>query len=201
MKKTLRISIYLLIIVCLTSCGTTYKIQKDEYRYIPYNGKEVLIFESNTGKTDTIVLKKYSGWNRPTRYPYRAPFQKYEKYGIELTQKGTKTTDSIPNFVIGLLAFDWKGLRIDLRTKSDNHNYINRTSFTVSEFDSIPSIKMRINEIEYSDVKTILGENYKSENKRKVNQFYWSEKNGLLGWDEDISEWRLREKYVPQQRI
>lgn len=166
MKKTFLISIYIFITMCLTSCGTTYKIQKDEYRFIPYNGKEILIFESNTGKIDTIILKKYNDWAKPARYPYRALFEKYEKYGIELTSK-TTTTDSTPSFVIELLAFDWKGLRIDVRTKSNNNNYINRTSFTVSEFDSIPSIKMQINKNEYSDVKVILGENYKNEKKGK----------------------------------
>lgn len=70
-----------------------------------------------------------------------------------------KTTDSIPNFVIELLAFDWKGVCIDLRTTSDDPYYINKTSLTVSEFDSIPSTRFM---------------HYDSDRNRSKYTYFWS---------------------------
>ena len=185
--------------MCLISCITKYRIQEAEYKFIPYNGNEILVFESSESEIDTISLKAYNGWSKTEKVPYRIFHNKYEKYGMELIRNNSNVSDSVPNFVIELKAFDWKGLRIKLRTKSDNPNYMNRTSFTVSEFDSIPTIEIQINGTIYSDVKVIFGEKHQNEN--QINQFYWSEKHGLLGWNNKTTKWRLRKKYVPQQRV
>ncbi|WP_159092104.1 hypothetical protein [Aquimarina sp. Aq107] len=201
MKKTFLILINILITMILISCVTKYKIQETEYQFIPYKGNEVLVFESNRSKKDTISLKTYKGWYKTERVPYRIFHNKYEKYGIDLVHHSSKIVDSIPDFLIEIFAFDWKGLRINIRTKSDNHNYVNKTSFTVFEFDSIPNTEMKINQIIYSDVKVILGENDENKTGNQVSQFYWSEKNGLLGWDINNVEWRLNKRYVPQQNM
>jgi hypothetical protein len=192
MKKTLKIYIYIFFTLFFTSCVTKYKIQENEFKFIPYKGNEILVFESNEKEVDTIGLKTFEGWYRTQKVPYRIFHNKYEKYGIELTHNASKITDSIPGFIIEISAFDWKGLRIDLRTKSTNFNYINQTRHTVSEFDSIPSIEMKVNELIYNDVKIILGEKPKNETENHIIQFYWSKKYGLLGWDNKNRKWRLR---------
>lgn len=192
MKRIQQISICIFITLCLTSCITKYRIQKKEFKFIPYKGNEILVFESNEKEIDTISLKTYDGWYRTQNVPYRVFHNKYEKHGIELTHKTPKITDSIPDFLIEISAFDWKGLRIHLRTKSSNYNYMNQTSHTVAEFDSIPSIEMEINELAYNDVKIIFGEKLKTKTENQIIQFYWSEKYGLLGWDSKIKKWRLR---------
>jgi hypothetical protein len=191
MKKILQIFTLVYISLLFTSCGTTYRIEKTEYDYIPYNGNEVLVFESNNYETDTIILKQYKGWDKPSRYPYRVTFEKYEKFGIELIHSNSLLNNSAPDFLIELRAFNWKGLRIDLRTKSKNDNYINKTRLTKAEFDNIPSNEILINEKLYSDVKIILGDIPKN-GTIEVTQFYWSKKYGLLGWDMNNSKWRLR---------
>jgi hypothetical protein len=193
MKKIFQISI-LSILALFFSCRTTYRIEKTEFDLIPYSGEEILVYESNQNEIDTIILKKYKGWSKTEKTPYRIYHNRYEKYGIKLTS-------SKVNFLIELNAFDWKGIRIDLRQKSESNNYINNTRFTKSEFENIPNITLEISNKEYNDVKIILGENSGLKNRNSIIKFYWSKKNGLLGWDSYKTKWRLKKKYVPQQRV
>ncbi|MGB3607203.1 MAG: hypothetical protein WA775_07575 [Psychroserpens sp.] len=200
MKKTLHISILLLFSMILSSCVTTYKIKESEFNYIPYSGNEILIYESSELQIDTIKLKEYKKWNRTEKVPYRIFHDKYETYGFKLIHSNNDIS-KFPNFMVELMAFNWKGLRIDLRTESENMNYVNQTSFTVQEFDNIPNTKLIINNRTYADVKRIKGAEFDNDNLKPIDYFYWSEESGLLGWSSNGIEWKLREKYVPQQRI
>nr|WP_321237643.1 hypothetical protein [uncultured Psychroserpens sp.] len=199
MRKASEILILIYTFVLLTSCGSTYRIQETEYNYIPYNGNEILIFESNKNDIDSIKLKEYKGWSRPSKYPYRLSSEKYEKYGFELIQ--SKSSNSNPDFIVEIFASNWKGLRIDIRAKSENTNYINQNRFTKQEFEEIPRHSMKLNGIEYVDVIIIEGNISSYPNDSQIIKFYWSEKNGLLGWNKESTEWRLLKKYVPQQRV
>ena len=132
MKKTLHISILLLFSIILSSCVSTYKIKESEFNYIPYSGNEILIYESTELQIDTIKLKEYKKWNRTEKVPYRVFHDKYETYGFKLIHSNNGIS-KFPNFMVELMAFNWKGLRINLRTESENMNYVNQTSFTVQE--------------------------------------------------------------------
>lgn len=156
------VCVLILIAICLTSCVTTYRIKKSEFDIVPYKGNEVLVFESIEGEFDTILLKKYKNWSRTQKVPYRIFHERYEKYGIQLIHTNPYVADATPDFLIEISAFSWKGLRINVRAKSDYYEYINKTRFTKEEFDSIPSQEIRIGGKIYSDVKVIFGDTIKT---------------------------------------
>ena len=196
-RCVLKMAVLMLILICVTSCVTTYRIEESEFDIIPYMGNEVLVFESIQGEIDTIKLKKYKGWNRTQRVPYRIFHNRYEQYGIQMIHTNLDVASSTPGFLIEIGAFNWKGLRINVRTTSDYYEYINKTRFTKKQFDSMPSLELRIEGKIYSDVKIILGDTLKNKFrkpnfKNQVLQFYWSEKEGLLGWDSANTTWRLK---------
>lgn len=202
-KCQLKVGILVLFLICMTSCVTTYRIEESEFDYVPYQGNEVLIFESIKGEIDTVVLKKYKNWTRTERVPYRVFHNRYEHYGIQLMHTNPSVADSTSDFLIEIGAFNWKGLRINLRVESDYYRYINQTRFTIKEFDSIPSQEIGFGGKIYSDVKVIVGDTSKNKFrepnlKNQVLQFYWSEKEGLLGWDSKTTMWKLRKKYIPE---
>ena len=58
LKLILNFSIFLLV---LFSCGT--KIRKEDNKYIPYKGNEILVFQSNKNELDTIFLTGISKFN------------------------------------------------------------------------------------------------------------------------------------------
>ncbi|MEP0386294.1 MAG: hypothetical protein ABJD69_02135 [Dokdonia sp.] len=196
-----KVCVFVLVIMCFTSCVTTYRIKESEFDLVPYKGNEILVFESNQGNIDTITLKKYKGWSRTEKAPYRIFHNRYEKYGIQLIHTNRSVADSTSSFLIEICAFNWKGLRIDVRAQSNYYEYINMTRFTKEEFDSISSQEIRIGKKIYSDVKITPGDtlknNFREPNlKNQVLQFYWSKKKGLLGWDSKNAIWRLRKKYM-----
>ncbi len=55
---TLIFIVALLTISLLTSCRETYRLSEQDYSWMPYKGKEILVFSSNTGDTDTIFFLK-----------------------------------------------------------------------------------------------------------------------------------------------
>ena len=53
--------IALLAILVLPSCSRTYRLSEKDNKWMPYNGNETLVFNSNTGYTDTIFfLEKHT---------------------------------------------------------------------------------------------------------------------------------------------
>jgi len=47
----------------LTSCSSHYKLKKNDIKFIPYQGDEILVFKSDKNRMDTIFLKGISNFN------------------------------------------------------------------------------------------------------------------------------------------
>jgi hypothetical protein len=61
MKKLKLILIFSIFLLVLLYCGM--KIRKEDNKYIPYKGNEILVFQSNKNELDTIFLTGISKFN------------------------------------------------------------------------------------------------------------------------------------------
>ncbi len=59
MKNKLLTLLTITTILGIISCSRTYKIDEEDYSSIPYEGKEILVFESTENKIDTLFLNGY----------------------------------------------------------------------------------------------------------------------------------------------
>ena len=63
MKKNISTFTLCFILTTIVSCVSHYKLKKDDIKYIPYKGNEVLVFQSDKNRMDTIFLKGISKLN------------------------------------------------------------------------------------------------------------------------------------------
>ncbi len=179
------------------SCRT-YRIDKQYYNRVPYDGNEILVFQSSDGRNDTIILK---GTETFKMYGHRL-FQGNKQY---YTVSCDCADPYSPNRIFKDQPF------VSLSGNKDGKTYISirailrnayfpSAHFPMEEFDDIPLSTISINDKEYTDVKIV--ESIKRKNHENFAiRFYWSVSEGFLGLDKKDLKWRLTEKYVPQQRI
>ncbi len=189
------------IIITLTfiSCGSNYKLDKKNLKYIPYKKNEVLVFKSDKSDMDTIFIKgfdKFNGCYDPLSF-----FQDdCEGYRLNCTR-------SDPNYERYL---DEKSF-VEIVATSENQTFIsfdiilkrswfyNQDSYTLEEFDNLPNTSLTIEYKTYNDVKIIEATEYAKQFQDRSNyalRFYWSVSQGFLGLDRSDEKWRLIKKYV-----
>jgi hypothetical protein len=198
MKRQL--SLFLFSTSFLMSCGQTNRLSEEDYKWMPYNGNETLVFKSNTGDTDTIFLLK-----KDTLLAYP---EAQSKNGIKYEEVSTFCKHSDPN------------------TPSDKHRYLESAFFTVgkatddkAEISILLSAKdatfYKLNSIkidslskrnpstlqtqygQYNDVYVIIGEDYLDDFRQRNNfitKVYWSKSNGLIRYDKKDVYWELEKK-------
>ena len=191
----------LLVISAMTmvvlSCRREYKLGVGDLDYIPYKGHEILIFESDQGRMDTIFLKgleDFTGCMDPLAiFPdkcegkYLVCTKTDPNYDRYLEGKSLVEIEAVPK--------DETRISFDITLKGSW--FYGLDSYSLSEFDSIPEELLIIGEKTYSDVKVFKASEYAKQYKRRDNfaeRFYWSLKEGFLGLDRRDEKWRLVKK-------
>ena len=196
MKKSLRNLIIILTSSLFVACGKDFKIDKKDFDIVPYQGNEILIFESDTQDRDTIFLVGIDN--------YSTPFGKMELFPDEHEIYRVKTRRTDPNYDRYLegkslieLAAGEGGTSIWFDIAMKRSWYYGKYVFDKSEFEKIPMTELDINGSKYNDVKVIESDGSYQERDNYAERFYWSVENGLLGLDRRNEKWRLIKKYVP----
>jgi hypothetical protein len=196
MIKPMRNLIIFLFSITLIACGKNFKIDKKDFEIVPYQGNEILIFESDKHDRDTIFLLGIENYSTPFG-PMELFPDKHEIYRVK-----TKRTD--PNYdrylegksLIELVAGEG-GTSIWFDIAMKRSWYYGKYVFNKSEFEKIPLTELNINGSNYNDVKIIESDGSYEERDNYAERFYWSVKNGFLGLDRRDEKWRLIKKYVP----
>ena len=196
MKKSLRNLIIILTSSLFVACGKDFKIDKKDFDIVPYQGNEILIFESDTQDRDTIFLVGIDN--------YSTPFGKMELFPDEHEIYRVKTRRTDPNYdrylegksLIELVAGEG-GISIWFDIAMKRSWYYGKYVFDKSEFEKIPMTELDINGSKYNDVKVIESDGSYQERDNYAERFYWSVENGFLGLDRRNEKWRLIKKYVP----
>jgi hypothetical protein len=197
MKKTFCILFTLVISTMIFSCRT-HRIDKKYYNRVPYNGNEILVFESSEKENDTIFLK---GTETFKLFGHRLFQSNKQYYTVSCDCADPYSPDRIfrdQSFVSLSGNKDGKTY-ITIRTILRNA-YFQYAHFSIAEFDDIPLSTISINDKYYTDVKIVESKERKN-HENFADRFYWSVSEGFLGLDKGDLKWRLTEKYVPQQSI
>jgi len=203
MKKGKFIIIIFGILIFFYSCGKKSKIPDYAYEIIPYEGNEILVFESSNNDRDTIFLKGFdrfmAGGNPLDFFP-----DKSEIYQLKCIRSDPNPPNGEHRYLDGKFLIELYpvgkndyGVNFDIIAKWSW--YYGKKHFSKSELDSIPNSRIFINGKEYDDVKIIEANDSYSNRDDRIEKFYWSLENGLLGWEKKNEKWELIKKYVLQQ--
>lgn len=183
--------IFIFNILVLSSCVT--KLKKYETKYIPYNGNEILVFQSNLNELDTIFLTGISKYNacydplsllKPScegkKISCKRSDPNYDRY---FTNETLMSISKIKNKT--LIGFD-----IKLR----HSRFYGKEYMDLEDFKNLPNSEMKIGNVILYDVKIIESDNSYFERDNYVERFYWSVSHGFLGLDQRDRNWRLIKK-------
>jgi len=195
MNKILQKIILFVLIIVISSCSRTYKIDKEDFKLIPYSGTENLIFISSEKELDTIFLKGFDQYQVdsdplaifPNKFEiYRLvckhsdPNPKYDRY---LENGSLMELHSSP------------GSQASIEFNISLKGTMGSCNLSKKEFDKIPTTSLLIENKNYTDIKIFTADIYI---KGKLpEKYFWSVSEGLVGINDNGIEWRLIKKYVP----
>lgn len=184
----------------LGSCGKHYALQPGDRSYVPYQGDEILVFESDQGKSDTIFL---NGLTRSSgSMDHMALFPDYsESMHLMCTRSDPNYDRYLDGHILVRLGAGRNGATyINFDIKLKGAWFYGMTSMSLSEFDALPDTELAIGEQVYADVKIFDSDGDAVRYAHRDNyaeRFYWSKSEGFLGLDQKGEKWRLVKKYVP----
>ena len=200
MKTIVYILTYCFVVTTVFSCSKHYKLKKDDIKYIPYKGNEILVFQSDKNRRDTIFLNGMSDFNG-CGDPLAISPDKCD--GISLNC--TRTDPNYDRYLDGknlveIVATSSREAYISFDIKLKGSWFYSMDSYSLSEFDKIPNSELTIDNIVYKDVKIFDAGDYAKQYEQRENyaeRFYWSLSQGFLGLDRRDEKWRLIKKYEP----
>lgn len=200
MKKITYIVTYFLIATSIISCSSHYKLKKNDIKYIPYQGSEVLVFQSDKNRMDTIFLKGMSNFNG-----CGDPLAVFPDQCDGISLSCTRTDPNYDRYLEGnrlvqIVATPNGQTHISFDIVLRGSWFYNMDSYSLAEFEKIPNSELTIGNKVYKDVKIFVASEYAKQYEQRDNyaeRFYWSLSQGFLGLDRRDEKWRLVEKYTP----
>jgi hypothetical protein len=199
-KKIVYIFSYCLIVATTVSCSKHYRLKKDDQKYIPYKGNEILVFHSDKNREDTIFLTGVGNGSGCAGSQALFP-NKCEGISINCT----RTDPNYDRYLEGQQLLEVKAtqsgethISFDITLKGSW--FYNMGSYSLSEFDKIPNSELTIDNKTYKDVKIFEASDYAKQYEDRDNyaeRFYWSLSQGFLVLDRRDEKWRLIKKYGP----
>lgn len=182
------------------SCSRHYKLKKEDLKYIPYKGDEILVFQSDQNRSDTIFLNGMNNFNGCGDPLDITPNQ---CDGVSLNC--TKTDPNYDRYLdgqalINVVATPDRNTHISFDITLKGSWFYSLDSYTLKEFDSMPNSDLVIGGKKYKDVKIFEASEYAKQYEPRGNyaeRFYWSVSEGFLGLDRRDEKWRLISRYEP----
>lgn len=194
------ISIFTIII--LTSCGKTIRLADKDFRWIPYKGNETLVFNSNSGETDTIFLTG-SGRSTSPSDPLDIVPTSLESFGIDSKRSDPSRPDGRHRYL--------ESSFLEISTSESKRTYmtINLTAkdawfyggrfMYLNDLDTIPLTSLQTKLKTYRDILVLTPESKEYfERSNFITKVYWSKSEGLIRYDKkDSIFWELTNKHSP----
>lgn len=192
-----------LTIAFLASCHDTYQLSVSDHIWIPYTGKETLVFSSNTGDTDTIFfLKKDTLIAYPEAQSLNG--KTYEVVRIFCRHSDVWSPDSshryLDNDFVELKKSKDKKARLHFNLSAKDAKFYRLTGIMIDSLTQQPLKSLVTKYKTYKDVYIIDDEDWLNFRLRSdyVTKLYWSKSEGLIRYDkQDGVFWELTTKYSP----
>ena len=190
-------------ITFLGSCQDTYQLSVSDHIWIPYTGKETLVFNSNTGDIDTIFfLKKDTLIAYPEAQSLNG--KTYEVVRIFCRHSDVWSPDSshryLDNDFVELRKSKDKKARLHFNLSTKDSKFYRLTGISIDSLAKQPLTSLATKYKTYNDVYIIEAEDWLNYRQRSdyVTKLYWSKSEGLIRYDkQDGIFWELTKKYSP----
>lgn len=200
MKKQL--ILFLFSASFLMSCGQTNRLSDEDYKWMPYNGNETLVFKSNTGDTDTIFLLKK---DTLLAYPEAQALNgiKYETVSIFCKHIDPWSPEGkhryLENYFLNLEKAKDNYAEIEILLSAKDANFYRLSSIRIDSLDKAKPSTLQTQYGQYEDVYVINSEDYLGDFYKRsdfITKVYWSKSNGLIRYDKkDTVYWELAKKW------
>ena len=192
-----------LTIIFFASCHDTYRLSVSDHIWMPYTGKETLVFSSNTGDIDTIFfLKKDTSIAYPEAQSLNG--KTYEVVSIFCRHSDPWPPDGshryLDNDFVELKKSKDKKARLHFNLSAKDANFYRLTGIRIDSLSQQPLTSLATKYKAYNDVYIIDGEDWLNFRQRSdyVTKLYWSKSEGLIRYDkQDGVFWELTKKYSP----
>lgn len=191
---------FLKILYCysllIVSCAQKKILSEDVKKLIPYKGREVLIFQSDKGRLDTLFLK---GLKRYYRFTGAQNVFSDSIEHIFISYKTIGTKSDIQKPTIGTILDIFKSpqgiTRIGFGLKLDSLMFYGLRYYDLNVLDSMTLMNIVVANKNYNDVLVIYpdqdNEKY-SDEPDYIKCLFWSKSNGLIRFDSDEQIWELK---------
>jgi hypothetical protein len=198
---TSKFFIALFTISFLTSCRGAYRFSEKEYEWMPYKGNETLVFNSNTGNTDTIFLLKK---DTAIAYPEAQAINGKAYEVVSIFCRHTDPLQSgyryLKNDFVELHKSTDKKARLHFELATKDANFYRLTGIKIDSLAQQQFTSLTTTRKTYNDVYVIDDEDWLNFTQRSdyVTKLYWSKSEGLVRYDkQDGVYWELINKYSP----
>jgi hypothetical protein len=188
--------VYLLFFFCLVSCQNKHRLSKQDLKWLPYKGNEILVFTTNKNEVDTIYLRGimrflYSGSPLDVipdsldklfvHFTFSDPTdmkkERYKKSGTLFSLY--KTTKGATKIAFGMETKD--GFFYGLR------------SFNLKEVKNMAQTFLSTPLKTYDDVLIIIPDSDRMKDSNQahfIHKIYWSKNHGIVRFDKgDNQHW------------
>jgi len=194
------INTLIVISFLLIGCGSKTYLTEDEKRYNPYKEGDVLIFQNNENKLDTIFINSIND----NLFPDAPGPLKYYNESIIVSSKLTESNRKINcnDFLEIRSKTAESPTIIDFGLCGNGYRFIDGTR-TINQLNKIKPIELQIMNKPLNDILTIANTGkYKTDIANSIENIYWSKSIGYVGFDKaDSSKYRLVNKYYRNPRI
>jgi hypothetical protein len=191
----------ILFIILLLSCGRTRRFTDEDYSWMPYTGKETLVFTSNRGRADTVFCIKK---DTLLAYPEAQSLWGIEYEVVSIFCRHTdKTSDNfryLENSLVELHKSKDGKARLQLNLSTAEAKFYKLSGFIIDSLEKVKPIALYTKYSSFQDVYVLDDEDWLNFKQRSnyVTKIYWSKKHGIVRYDkQDGTYWELANKYGP----
>lgn len=194
----MRLFITILFALTLTTCGTkTYKLSDTDFDWLPYKGKDTLVFISTSGDTDTLFLKNGKQYREYQVDPLslKSP-DSTETFDVSYKYNFFDTAQQLNNFrVLPLIILQRtkdKITKVGFSTLPEGTDFCGLKYFEIEYLNNQQLTLFETPLHKYQDVFVI----EPNINCLAATKIYWSKSNGLVGYDNSNKvHYTLTKKY------
>ncbi len=195
-----------ILIVLLCGCRTTNRLTEDDLRWIPYEGNEILVFNSDSGESDTIFLLGISRYINPSD-----PLDIFPKKLEHLTILA-RSSDPNPPRGVEHRYLERAFLELSRTVSGSSYLTIHHSGkdawfyggsfLPLNDLDTMTSITLETKSGTYKDVLKFKPESDEYSNRGNfIDAVYWSKSAGLIRYDKrDGVIWTIGERYHSDRR-
>lgn len=194
--------ISIIVLILLTSCGKTIRLADKDFRWIPYKGTEILVFNSNTGDTDTIFLLGADKQSIPSD-PLDAFPTNLEHFSIGMRHSDPNPPSGNQRYLesefLELSVGEGKEPYLSIHFASKDSWFYGGSFLDLKDLDTIKQVTLDTKTNKYTDIIILTPEsNEYSDRSNFLTKLYWSKSEGLIRYNkQDSVYWELTKKYSP----